>query len=63
MDYDSKKFLLVIERLVRNYDDLTFKSILRYLHYDFSTIDAVAKILKEQKIANNVMAIYENAIK
>ena len=63
VDYDSKKFLLVLERLVKSYDDFTFKSILRHLHYDFSTIDAVAKILKEHKIANNVIAIYENSIK
>lgn len=61
--YNSDEFLLIVERMIKSYDDLTFKLIINNMKYDFATIEAVAKILGEQNVTNNVIAIYEEATK
>lgn len=57
--YNSNKLLVVIERMIRSYQDFDFINITKKIKYDFATIEALAKILNEQKIPNKVIAIYK----
>jgi hypothetical protein len=61
--YNANKFFLVIEKMIRSYQDYGFESIIKNIKYDFSTIEALAKILNEQNVPNKVIAIYEESTK